>query len=160
MNPPTARRPPTRRPVRPLPADHTRCPQGLPEPPGLLPHSTEIAPRSTLAGPPPTGLTAPRRPRPPPPGPPPGPGAAPVQVKRLSVCAAGNRRIRGPSEPVLPCTRNDYVLQKVHSRLRKTTKTTTFRHRPSQGEPLENRAGASLELTRAGRPKKYCLPCR
>ena len=55
--------------------------------------------------------------------------------------------------PMLPCTRNDYFLQKVRSRLRKTTKTTTFRHRPCQGEPLENRAGASLELTRAGRPK-------
>ena len=52
--------------------------------------------------------------------------------------------------PMLPCTRNDYFLQKVRSRLRKTI---TFRHRPSQGEPLENRAGASLELTRAGRPK-------
>ena len=76
-----------------------------------------------------------------------------MQVKRLSICAAGNRRVRGPSEPVLSCTRNDYFLQKVHSRLRKTIKTTTFRHRPSEGEPLENGAGASLELMRAGRQK-------
>ena len=113
------------------------APQSLPEPPGLLPHSTENAARSTLAG----------------------PGAAAVYVKRLSICAAGNKRVRGPSEPVLPCTRNDYFLQKVHSRLRKTTETTMFRHRPSQGEPLENRARASLELTRAGLPKKYCVSC-
>ena len=106
-------------------------------------------------------LTAPRRPCQPPPSPLPGPGAAPVQVKRrLSICGAGNSRVRGPSEPVLPCTRNDYFLQKVHSRLPETTETTTFRHRPSLGEPLENRARASLELTRAGRPNKYCLPCR
>jgi hypothetical protein len=35
---------------------------------------------------------------------------------------------------MLPCTRNDNFLQKVRSRLRKTT---TFRHRPSQGEPLK-----------------------
>jgi hypothetical protein len=60
--------------------------------------------------------------------------------------------------PMLPCTRNDDFLQKVRSRLRKTTKTITFRHWPSQGEPLKNRAGSSLELTRAGQPTKILPP--
>ncbi len=168
MNPPIARRPPTRQPVRPLPADHTRCPQGLPEPPGLLPRSTEIAPRSTLAGPPPTGLTTPRRPRPPPPGPPPGPGAAPVQVKRLSVCAAGNRRIRGPSEPVLPCTRNDHFLQKVRSRLRKTSKNDNVQasaltgrapRKPSRGQPGTNASRTAKKILPPVQVKRLSSLC-
>ena len=43
----------------------------------------------------------------------------PVQAKRLPIPCAGNWRARGPSEPRLPCRRNDDFLQKVRSRLRK-----------------------------------------
>ena len=50
------------------------------------------------------------------------------------LCAAGGWSAQRPSEPALPCRRSDNFLQKVRSRLRKTT---TFRHRPSQGEPLK-----------------------
>ena len=112
-------------------------------------HGPDLSPtvHSTLAGLPPTGLNAPRRPHLPPPGPPPDPGAAPVKVKCLSICAAGNRRVRGPSEPVLPCTRNDYFLQKVRSRLRKTSKNDNVQasalpgrapRKPSRGQPGTN----------------------
>ena len=45
----------------------------------------------------------------------------PVRVKRLSILWSCNWTARGPLEPVLPCRRNDYLPQKVRSRLRKTS---------------------------------------
>ena len=51
---------------------------------------------------------------------------------------------------MLPCTQNDDSLQQARCRLRETI---IFRRRPSQGEPLQNRAGANLALTQADGPK-------
>ena len=51
---------------------------------------------------------------------------------------------------MLPCTQNDDSLQQARCRLRETI---IFRRRPSQGEPLQNRAGTDLALTQADGPQ-------
>ena len=142
--------PPTRQPANPP----TRQPASPPTRQPANPPTRQPANPPTLQPAPP--LTTPCAP--------PGPGAVPMQANRLSTPSTGNWRPRGPSQPVLPCTPNDYFLQKVRSRLRKTILSGSGPRKasPSKTEPGQPGTNASRTAKKILPPvqvKRLPIPC-